>query len=130
MYTPNFDNYEGLMDYDTYKKWVTQFYANGRRWNSEIDWKKVTENFYANKPSRKMWNANKDAGGSHWTLFSNEGWQMAPDSTKKWKNKIQRRIRTMIHRDEFEMSLHKETLDAQTTTSSASTVEDKYWEEA
>lgn len=130
MYTPNFDNYEGLMDYDTYKKWVTQFYTHGRRWNSEIDWKNVTSNIYANKQSRKMWQAHKDAGGSHWTLFNNEGWQMAPDSTKKWKNKLQRKIRQMIHRDEFEMSLHKATEDTKSTTSSTSTGEDEYWKEA
>jgi len=126
MYTPDFKNYEGFMDYETYKKWVTNCYSSGSRWNSEIDWKFATDTFYGNKPARRAWEKHVENGGSHWTFFSNDGWQMAPDTTKKWKDRMQSRIRRMIRNDEFQMYLDKEDVEERDSESTA-TSEEEYW---
>lgn len=128
MFTPDFKNYEGFMDYETYKNWVSNCYSSGSRWNSEIDWKFATDTFYANKPSRRTWEKHVENGGSHWTLFSNDGWQMAPDTTKKWKNRTQTRIRRMIRQDEFHIYLDKEDPDDKYSDTTEST-EDEYWKD-
>lgn len=129
MYTPNFDNYEGFMDYETYKKWVTGFYKSGHSWNSFIDWKYATDSYYGNKPSRRSWENHIENGGSHWTLFSNDGWQMAPASTKMWKNRLQTKVRRMIRRDEFEMKLHKADIE-ESDSESTETPEEEYWKKS
>ncbi len=126
MYTPDFKNYEGFMDYETFKNWVTNCYSSGRRWNSEIDWKFATDTFYGNKPARRAWEKHVENGGSHWTLFSNDGWQMDPHTTKKWKDRMQSRIRRMIRNDEFQMYLDKEDVEEKDSDSTA-TPEEEYW---
>lgn len=130
MYTPNFDNYEGLMDYDTYRKWVSEFYTKGRKWNSEMNWKFITKNYYAKSSGREIWEQHMANGGSHWTLFNDEGWQLSPKTTKVWKNKLQSKFRRMIRKDEFEMNLHKADIDTSSVSSSTVTPEEEYWKES
>jgi hypothetical protein len=51
---------------------------------------------------------------------------MAPDTTKKWKNRMQSRIRRMIRNDEFQMYLDKEDPDDK-YSDSTETTEEEYW---
>jgi len=127
MYTPDLTFYDGLMDYPTFKAWVTKFYTNGTPWKSEINWRHAIDAYYENKPSARSWTKHVENGGSQWTLFNNEGWQMTPHDSKAWKNRIQSRVRRMIHADQFEMNLHRANLDTVSDSESTETPEEEYW---
>ena len=128
MAAPSYEPYIGVMDYSDYKHWVTQFYLNGRRWSSSIDWRAVTRSYYEKRKERDVWEQHVQNGGTHWTLFTKDKWQSAPGDTKKWKDKLQSKIRRRIREDEYQMNLRK--ADIESTESGSTVEEEEYWTQA
>jgi len=128
MHYPDFGNYNGLMTYETYKAWITGFYEHGTPLRAPLEWRHAITAYYANKPSRNVWEAHVEQGGSHWTLFDDKGWQMAPGNIKSWKNRIQLKTRRNIRKDQIEMNLHRADIRSD-TDSSTSTPEEEYWKD-
>ena len=52
---------------------------------------------------------------------------MTPHDSKLWKNRIQSRVRRMIHADQFEMNLHRANLETVSDSQSTETPEEEYW---
>jgi len=123
----SYQHFEQIIDYDTFKHWITNYIENGKRFHGPVEWKPIAER-NIRESCKKYWRKHVEEGGSIWTIFTEDGWQKSPSECNKFKKNVQNKVRHMFREAEKYMFIHivDEPVGSEGSVSTIPT-EEEYW---